>query len=114
MTPAAREAAARLLAAKRAEIQAQLAAVRAESDRSTASAAGLGFGKRVGDTTSVAVERLTEVAAHGGLLGTLRQLDRAEQHLADGTYGRCESCGQAIPDERLDARPFATLCVGCA
>ncbi len=97
MTPAAREAAARLLAAKRAETQAQLAAVRAESDRSTASAAGLGFGKRVGDTTSVAVERLTEVAAHGGLLGTLRQLDRAEQHLADGTYGRCECCAKLSP-----------------
>lgn len=114
MTPAARETAARLLAAKRAEIQAQLGAVRAESDRSTASAAGLGFGKRVGDTTSVAVERMTEVAAHGGLLATLRQLDRAEQLLAEGTYGLCEQCGRAIPEERLVARPIATRCVSCA
>lgn len=114
MTSTHREAAAQLLAEKRAEIQAQLAAVRAESDRSTASAAGLGFGKRVGDTTSVAVERMTEVAAYGGLLGTLRQLERAEQRLAEGSYGLCEGCGRPIPAERLEARPFATVCVACA
>ena len=114
MTPDARAAAARLLADKRAEVEAQIAAVRADSDRSTASASGLGFGKRVGDTTSVAVERMTEVAAHGGLLGVLRQLDRAEERLAEGTYGQCESCGAGIPEARLEARPFATLCVRCA
>lgn len=102
------------LAAKRAELEEQLAEVRASADRSTASATGIGFGKRVGDTTSVAVERLTEVAAHAGLLGTLRQLEHAEHLLAEGRYGECEVCGSTIPDERLEARPFATRCVHCA
>jgi RNA polymerase-binding transcription factor DksA len=44
----------------------------------------------------------------------LSDIDIAAQRLADGTYGRCERCGQAIPPERLDARPTATTCVACA
>jgi DnaK suppressor protein len=50
-----------------------------------------------------------------------RQLERhlvdveaAEQRLADGSYGVCERCGEAIPEERLEARPTARTCVGCA
>ncbi len=34
-------------------------------------------------------------------------LDRIEQ----GTYGTCEVCGRPIPRERLDAVPYATLCI---
>lgn len=114
MTASRHDEAHRLLATKRAEVEGQLAEVRAASDRSTESATGIGFGKRVGDTTSVAVERLTEVATHAGLLGTLAEVERAEERLAEGTYGVCVSCGSPIPDERLEARPFATLCVRCA
>ncbi|KHL19622.1 DksA/TraR C4-type zinc finger protein [Mumia flava] len=32
----------------------------------------------------------------------------------DGSYGRCERCGSAIPTERLEVRPSATTCVACA
>jgi RNA polymerase-binding transcription factor len=41
-------------------------------------------------------------------------LDQALQRLADGSYGRCERCGQAIAAERLAARPVATTCITCA
>jgi DnaK suppressor protein len=34
--------------------------------------------------------------------------------VADGTYGVCEVCGARIPDGRLEARPTARTCVGCA
>ncbi len=30
-----------------------------------------------------------------------------------GTYGKCVACGQALPDERLEARPEAARCVVC-
>ncbi|MCC9077479.1 TraR/DksA C4-type zinc finger protein [Litorilinea aerophila] len=43
----------------------------------------------------------------------LAQIDEALQRLEDGTYGRCESCGEPIPPERLEALPYATLCVIC-
>jgi len=37
-------------------------------------------------------------------------LDRIEE----GTYGACEECGARIPKTRLNAIPYATLCVKCA
>jgi RNA polymerase-binding transcription factor DksA len=32
----------------------------------------------------------------------------------DGTFGKCETCGKAIPKERLDALPYARHCAPCA
>jgi RNA polymerase-binding transcription factor DksA len=36
---------------------------------------------------------------------------RAFIRLDRGTYGRCEACGQQIPDERLAARPASRFCL---
>lgn len=43
----------------------------------------------------------------------LGEIERALTRLADGTYGQCENCSQPIPPRRLEALPFATLCVAC-
>ena len=43
----------------------------------------------------------------------LRQIDRALERIVEGTYGRCESCGRRIVNERLDVLPLATMCVRC-
>lgn len=43
----------------------------------------------------------------------LAQNERAAQRIEAGTYGLCESCGQAIGKARLQAFPRATLCVRC-
>lgn len=45
---------------------------------------------------------------------TLTELRAAQQRLASGTYGMCESCGRDVPTERLLARPEARLCVPCS
>lgn len=34
--------------------------------------------------------------------------------LEEGTYGRCEVCGDPIPADRLEAVPEATRCVSCS
>ena len=34
--------------------------------------------------------------------------------IEEGTYGKCERCGEQIPPERLEARPTAKLCVRCS
>jgi hypothetical protein len=39
---------------------------------------------------------------------------RALEKIDDGTYGLCDRCGRSIPEERLEARPWSTLCVSCA
>ena len=44
----------------------------------------------------------------------LREIDAALARLEDGSYGRCERCGRPIPEPRLEARPVARNCVGCA
>jgi DnaK suppressor protein len=44
---------------------------------------------------------------------SLEQITGALRRLADGTYGRCETCDTAIPVERLEALPHARLCVPC-
>ncbi len=44
----------------------------------------------------------------------LRQIDRAINLLHKGQYGVCEGCGKEISLERLEAVPYATLCIKCA
>jgi RNA polymerase-binding protein DksA len=41
----------------------------------------------------------------------LREIEAALARIEDGTYGTCEVCGSEIPQERLEAVPYATLCV---
>jgi RNA polymerase-binding protein DksA len=41
----------------------------------------------------------------------LVQIDDAMRRIEDGTYGFCEVCGRPIPEERLEAVPYATLCI---
>lgn len=42
-----------------------------------------------------------------------RAIDAALARMAEGTYGVCARCGQPIPEERLDALPYAVLCLPC-
>jgi len=44
----------------------------------------------------------------------LVDVDAALARLDAGTYGVCESCGDPIPDGRLEARPVARTCIHCA
>jgi RNA polymerase-binding transcription factor DksA len=43
----------------------------------------------------------------------LGDVESALRHLDDGTYGRCDSCGEAIDDAQLAASPMARTCAGC-
>lgn len=99
-----------LLEDRRADITARMAGLTAAPTDS----GGISFGKRVGDGTSIAVERLTQVAAHEQLLVQLEELDRALGKLDEGSYGVCDRCGDAIPEGRLEVHPTAVLCVACA
>ncbi len=46
--------------------------------------------------------------------GVLEQIELALERLEEGTYGICEDCGCQIPKQRLQAIPYATMCVKCA
>ncbi|MCA1703510.1 MAG: TraR/DksA C4-type zinc finger protein, partial [Actinobacteria bacterium] len=57
---------------------------------------------------------LVQVAAHDQLQAVLADVQRALAKLAEDSYGSCDRCGGAIARERLDALPWAVLCVLCA
>lgn len=65
--------------------------------------------------SSDAAELLSSQGTDDALTAELRDrlaaLDRAEQRLDDGTFGRSIRSGQAIPDDRLEADPAAELTV---
>lgn len=44
----------------------------------------------------------------------LDQIEAAIERIEDGTYGDCEECGAKIHQARLEAIPYAALCVKCA
>jgi DnaK suppressor protein len=73
--------------------------------------AAVSFGKRVGEGTSQAVERITQVDAAKKLDAKLGDVERALEKLDEGTYGSCDVCGDPIGEERLEAIPWAVLCV---
>lgn len=47
-------------------------------------------------------------------LEELRRIDAALARIADGSYGICAKCGDAISEDRLNAVPTAALCRNCA
>lgn len=47
------------------------------------------------------------VEARQGLVYVRNALSQIE----NGTYGECEECGEAIEEKRLEAVPYATLCM---
>jgi DnaK suppressor protein len=44
----------------------------------------------------------------------LDQIEAAIERIENGSYGECESCSAKIPKSRLEAIPYAALCVKCA
>jgi RNA polymerase-binding transcription factor DksA len=63
---------------------------------------------------TIAFERSQIAALTRHIKGHLEEIDAALARVEAGTYGRCERCGDAIGDDRLDARPTARTCMSCA
>jgi DnaK suppressor protein len=76
--------------------------------------AGIGFGKRVGDGTSEAVERISTTATARSIAASIDEIDIALDRFEKGRYGVCEVCGGPIPAERLEALPATSSCMKCA
>jgi YteA family regulatory protein len=56
-------------------------------------------------------EREKDIALEEHAKLELANINHALEAMANGTYGRCEICGQDIPVERLDALPTTTYCI---
>jgi DnaK suppressor protein len=76
--------------------------------------AAQGFGKRIGDGTTEAISRLTDIGVGRSLETGLARTERALAKLDEGSYGICDACGEPIAPARLRAMPDGVLCVACA
>ena len=98
------------LEARREELQARIAQLAKRPELGAAQ----GFGKRIGDGTTEAISRLTEIGVGESLETSLARVERALVKLDEGTYGLCDVCGEEIAPKRLAAMPDVALCVECA
>ena len=63
------------------------------------------------DVGSDLFERERALAFTEDYQGVLQMIDRALQKIDQGIYNICDRCGEKIPDERLEALPYALLCI---
>jgi DnaK suppressor protein len=66
------------------------------------------------EASSMKLEYAKELSIEQNTLDLLSKVQNALRRMDNGEYGLCESCGKAIPLERLDILPYSTLCVDCA
>jgi len=72
--------------------------------------------QRVPDSTdeiSLEVQRSMAVEALNRKAALLRQVTEALERIAEGKYGVCLACQEAISPKRLAALPWAALCLEC-
>lgn len=63
------------------------------------------------ETASVTHDREMDYSLEQNEVRMLAAIDAALGRIDDGTYGRCERCGSDIEPDRLEAIPWATLCI---
>jgi DnaK suppressor protein len=103
----------------RAELQSQAVDLLADIEKTAAELAGRIWdsakdaGDDEADVGAKAYEREHELAVASNAQDLLDQDERALGRINAGTYGVCESCGQAVGKARLMAFPRAILCVEC-
>ena len=96
-----------VLEAEQARLLAMIAQMEIESEDS------LGYGNHMADDATEAFEQAKDLALLQNAQRLLQQVRDALGRLDDGTYGKCESCQEPIDPARLEALPYATLCLRC-
>ena len=72
-----------------------------------------GADDHLGDVASNTYDRELDSTLEESEEAHLARIDAALKRIEDGTYGICENCGKPINIERLEAMPWATLCIDC-
>jgi DnaK suppressor protein len=71
------------------------------------------FDEEGGEGGTVNVDREMDLHLSAQALAAIEEIDTALARISAGSYGFCESCGNLIPEARLEALPHARLCVSC-
>jgi RNA polymerase-binding protein DksA len=74
----------------------------------------LGFhDNHLGDIATATFDREMASTLEENSTHVLTEIDAALGRIEEGTYGVCKRCGNSIGEERLEALPWATLCIDC-
>jgi RNA polymerase-binding protein DksA len=65
----------------------------------------------LGETATATLGREIDYTLGENSEQVLAEIDEALQRIKDGTYGTCKVCGKEIGAERLEAYPWALLCI---
>jgi len=90
------------------ELEQLKASVRSADERRE----GSPFGKREEEATE-SFELEKRLALEKRMKDQLADIEQALHKFDEGTYGLCDSCGQPIDPDRLEALPQARLCLSC-
>ncbi|HEV8626128.1 MAG TPA: TraR/DksA C4-type zinc finger protein [Acidimicrobiia bacterium] len=71
------------------------------------------FDEESGEGDTLNVERERDLALSASATQAVEEIDRALRRMDAGNYGICERCGKKIAVARLEALPFAALCIEC-
>lgn len=71
----------------------------------------IGAGDHLADSASETYMRELDGGLDENAEHVLAEIDAALQRIDDGTFGTCAVCGSPIDEERLEAVPYATLCI---
>jgi RNA polymerase-binding protein DksA len=66
-----------------------------------------------GETATATLNREIDYTLGENSEQVLSEIDAALRRIDDGTYGTCANCGAEIRPERLEAYPWASLCIDC-
>lgn len=69
--------------------------------------------EQIGGGGSFTLDREIDRALDDNAEHILKSIDEALKRIDDGSYGTCAECGRPIAEGRLEARPYATLCIEC-
>ena len=71
------------------------------------------YDNHLADTATVTYDRELDYTLEENSEHVLADINEALERIDNGTYGVCTNCGKQIAPERLEARPWATLCIDC-
>ena len=72
-----------------------------------------GSDNHLGDAAAGTLDRQIDYSLEANSAQLLVQISGALERIEAGTYGTCTNCGRAIAEERLEAMPWASLCIDC-
>ena len=104
-----------LLEEERGRVKAAIDNIHAEHPGSISDESGEDavYDNHLADTATDTYDRELDYTLEENSEHVLSEIEAALRRIEEGTYGQCTNCGRQIPEERLDARPYATLCIDC-